>query len=74
MLHTNVSFGISSLFLFFVEELSPGLMSLASPLGDPSDGKVEFEIILLSMESSLSSISSTDRMFVLSTPRLVPWT
>ena len=70
----NVSFEFSSLFLFFVEELSPGLMSLASPLGDPSDSKVEFEIILLSVKSSLASISSTDRTFVLSTPRLVPQT
>ena len=63
-LRTNVSSEISSFvlfLLFFVEELSPGLMSLASPLGDPSDSKVELEIFLLSMESLLSSISSTDR-------------
>ena len=63
-LHTNVSSGISSFIiflLFLLEELSPGLMSLASPLGDPSDCKIELEIFLLSMESSLSLISSTDR-------------
>ena len=66
MLCMNVSSGISSLFLlFFVEELSPDLTSLARPLGDPSDSKVEFEIILLSAESLLSSISSTDRMLYL---------
>ena len=61
----NVSSGISSFvmfLLFLLEELSPGLMSLASPLGDPSDGKIGFEIFLLSVESSPSSISSTDRM------------
>ena len=40
-------------------------MSLASPLGDPSDSKVEFEIILLSAESLLSLISSTDRTLYL---------
>ena len=40
-------------------------MSLVSPLGDPSDGKVEFEIILLSMESLLSLIPSMDRMLYL---------
>ena len=60
----NTSSGISSFvmfMLFFVEELSPGLTSLASPLGDPSDGKIEFEIFLVSMESLLSSISFTDR-------------
>ena len=64
MLHTNASSGISSFvmfLLFFVEELSPGLTSLVSPLGDPSDGKVEFKIILLSMEFSLSLISSMNR-------------
>ena len=62
----NVSFGISSLiFLFFVEELSPGLISLVSPLGNPSDSKVEFEIILLSEQFLLSSISSMDRMLYL---------
>ena len=67
-LYMNTSSGISSfvIFLWFlIEELSPGLMSLASPLGDPSDSKVEFEIILLSVESSLSLISSTDRMLYL---------
>ena len=37
-------------------------MSLVSPLGDPSDGKIELEIFLLSAESLLSSISSMDRM------------
>ena len=59
----NMSSEISSLIflLFFVEELSPGLMSLASSLGDPSDSKVEFEIFLLSVESLLSLISSMDR-------------
>ena len=62
----NVSSGISSLFLlFFVEALSPDLTSLARPPGDPSDSKVEFEIILLSAEPLLSSISSTDRMLYL---------
>ena len=44
-LHMNASSGISFLFLlFFVEESSPDLMSLESPLGDPSDSKVEFII------------------------------
>ena len=47
-------------------------MSLASPLGDPSDSKVEFEIILLSVESSLSSISSTDRTSYLFQPSANP--
>ena len=63
MLHINVSSGISSFvifLLFLLEELSPGLTSLACPLGDPSDGKVELEIFLLSVESLLSSISSMD--------------
>ena len=67
-LHTNASFGISSFvifLLFLLEELSPGLTSLASPLGDPSDGKFELKVILLSLESSLSSISSMDRMLYL---------
>ena len=70
-----ISSGISSFvifLLFFVEELSPGLTSLVSPLGDPSDGKVELEIILLSMESSLSLISSTDRMSYLLQPSAHP--
>ena len=47
MLHTNASSGISSFvifLLFLLEELSPGLTSLASPLGDPSGGKAELEI------------------------------
>ena len=64
-LHMNASSGISSFIiflLFLLEKLSPGLTSLASPLGDPSDGKVEFEIVSLSAESLLSSVSSTDRM------------
>ena len=63
----NMASEISSLIflLFFVEELSPGLMSLASSLGDPSDGKIEFEIILLSVESLLSLISSMDRTLYL---------
>ena len=72
---TNASSGISSFvlfLLFFVEELSPGLTSLASPLGDPSDGKVEFEIILLSVESSFSLISSTDRTSYLLRPSAHP--
>ena len=75
MLHTNVSSGISSFIvflLFLLEELSSGLMSLVSPLGDPSNSKVEFEIILLSMESSLSSISSTDRISYLLWPSAHP--
>ena len=77
-LHTNASSEISSFIiflLFLLEELSPGLMSLASPLGDPSDSMVEFEIILLSIESLLSLISSMDQtlyLLALSTPRLVP--
>ena len=62
MLYTNTSSGTSFLFLFFVDQLSPGLMSLVSPLGDPSDGKVECEINILSMESSLSLISFTDSL------------
>ena len=45
----------------FEVTVSPGLMSLVSPLGDPSDGKVEFKIILLSTEFSLSLISSMNR-------------
>ena len=68
MLHTNMSSKISSFIvflLFFVEELSPGLTSLVSPLGDPSDSKIELEIFLLSTESLLSLISSTDRMLYL---------
>ena len=67
--------GISSFvifLLFFVEELSPGLTFLVSPLGDPSDGKVELEIILLSTESLLSSISFTDRMSYLLWPLAHP--
>ena len=61
-----MSSGISSLFLlFFVEELSPGIMFLVSPLEDPSNGKVVFEIILLSAEFLLSLISSTDRTLYL---------
>ena len=47
MLHTNMSSGISSFvvfLLFLLEELSPGLTSLVSPLGDPSDSKVVLEI------------------------------
>ena len=75
MLCTNTSSGISSFILFllfFVEELSPGLTSLASPLGDPSDSKVEFEIILLSTESLLSLISSTDRTSYLLQPSAHP--
>ena len=75
MLCTNMSSGISSFvifLLFLLEELSPGLMSLASPLGDPSDGKIELEIFLLSMESSLSLISSTDRMSYLLQPSAHP--
>ena len=55
MLHMNMSSGISSLFLlFFVEELSLGLMSPVSLLW--WQGR-----ILLSMESLLSSISFMDR-------------
>ena len=61
----NVSSEISSLFLFFVEEWSPGLTFLVSPLGDPSDSQIEFEIILLPVESSLSLISSMDRTLYL---------
>ena len=75
MLHTNASSGISSFImyiLFFIEELSPGLISLVSPLEVPFDSKVEFEIILLSMESSLSSISSTDRASYLLRPSAHP--
>ena len=73
MLHMNASSEISSLFLlFFVEELSPGLMSLASSLGDSLDSKVEFGIILLSAESLLSLISSMDRMLYLLLPLAHP--
>ena len=67
-LRMNMSSGISSfviLLWFFAEELSPGLTSLASPLGDPSDGKVELEIFLLSVESLLFLISSTNRTLYL---------
>ena len=64
-LHMNMSSKISSFvvfLLFLLEELSPGLTSLVSPLGDPSNGKIELEIFLISVESLLSLISSMDRM------------
>ena len=74
-LHINVSSGMTSFIiflLFLLEGLNPGLTSLVSPLGDPSDGKVEFGIILLSAEFSLSSISSTDRISYLLWPSAYP--
>ena len=70
----NASSGISSVvfLLFLLKELSPGLTSLASPLGDPSDGKIVLEIFLLSMESLLSLISSMDRILYLLWPSAHP--
>ena len=75
MLCMNASSGISSFIIFFwflLEKLSPGLMSLVSPLGDPSNGKVEFEIIVLSVKSLLSLISSTGRTLYLLWPSAHP--
>ena len=75
MLCTNVSSGISSFILFLLfllEELGPGLTSLVSPLGDPSDGKIELEIFSLSVESLFSSMSSMDRMSYLLWPLAHP--
>ena len=75
MLRMNASSEISSFIiflLFLLKELSPGLTSLASPLGDPSDGKVEFEIHRILAFFNFFHGQDIIPIVALSTPRLVP--